>query len=271
KRLQPEHRRDHHRALQALARLRHVTGQDRTERQAGDRQTRAKAEARVHRSVSDRDQVIRPQLRDGGVEPVCVTVARIARDKDVPAASKEILAEVIELTRAVGEPVEQYQRALSRLPMRVQARVAIGIHVGPVKSLEASGDLDRLYVRHPPCKDCMQWTLPSARSRPQFGISAATSLARWWRRPRKSSIASTSSATTSCARWASSACSGFPSASSTAAPAPTSYPCAWRSRRSRERTPASASRSRQRSVSVPRRSTTSAPRSRSRPGFRICS
>src|SRR5207248_4114252 len=97
---------------------------------------------------------------------------------------------------------------LRLMPVREKARVAHRIHVWTVEILEGSGNLDRLCVRHPPCKDCMQWTLPSARSRPPFGTYAATSLARLWLRPPKSSTASTNSATTSCPRRASPAFPG---------------------------------------------------------------
>ncbi len=79
--------------------------------------------------------MVGPQLRDSRVEPVCITVPRVAGDEHVPSARKEIFADVIELPRAIGEPVEQHQRAFGPLPMRVQARVADRINVGSVEIL----------------------------------------------------------------------------------------------------------------------------------------
>src|SRR5260370_7763849 len=74
-------------------------------------------------------------------------MARIPRDENVPAQLVEGLAQVVELLRAVGEPVQQYQRTLGALAVDVQARAANGVDVGSIERLEAAGDLNSSLVR----------------------------------------------------------------------------------------------------------------------------
>src|SRR5258706_14430768 len=69
-------------------------------------------------------------------------MARIPRDENVPAQLVEGLAEGVELLRAVGEPVQQYQRTLGAPAVDVQARAANGIDVGSIERLETAGDLN---------------------------------------------------------------------------------------------------------------------------------
>src|SRR6266568_5674693 len=72
---------------------------------------------------------------------------RVPRDENVPAQLVEALAQGVELLRAVGEPVQQYQGTLGAPAVDVQARVADGIDIGSIERLEAAGDLNSSLVR----------------------------------------------------------------------------------------------------------------------------
>src|SRR6266853_879139 len=74
-------------------------------------------------------------------------MARISRDENVPAQLVEGPAQVVELLRAVGEPVQQYQRTLRAPAVDVQTSAANGVDVGSIERLEAAGDLNSSFVR----------------------------------------------------------------------------------------------------------------------------
>src|SRR5712671_2035435 len=74
-------------------------------------------------------------------------MARIPRDENVPAQLVEGPAQVVELLRAVGEPVQQYQRTLRAPAVDVQTSAAKGVDVGSIEGLEAAGDLNSSLVR----------------------------------------------------------------------------------------------------------------------------
>src|SRR5258708_28256411 len=74
-------------------------------------------------------------------------MARIPRDENVPAQAVKAPAEVVELLRAVGEPVQQYQRTFRAVAMDVQASAAKGVDVGSVERLKTACDLNSSFVR----------------------------------------------------------------------------------------------------------------------------
>src|SRR5260370_8256343 len=82
-----------------------------------------------------------------GGRGVRVAMVRIRGDENVPAQVVEPLGQVVELLRAVGEPVQQYQRTLGALAVDVQASAANGVDVGSIERLEAVGALNSSFVR----------------------------------------------------------------------------------------------------------------------------
>ena len=155
-RFQPEHRRDQRGAVDAFARLRQVAGENRPEGEPGDRHSFAQPLADVGCAIGERDQMLCAQLGDRSVQPVGVAVTRIARDEDVPASLVEELAQRIHLLRTVGKPVEEDQRALDAVSLRVEARVAERVDVGPVEVLDAGGNVQRFCVV---MQGLLQWIL----------------------------------------------------------------------------------------------------------------
>ena len=127
-------------------RLCEVGGQDAAEREAGDGEALAKPGCRGRRLVGHCDQVFGAQLGDRGAEAICVAVAGVARDEDIPAPVMELPAQRVELLGTVGEAVQEEQRPLSGVPVGVKARPADGVHIRAIERFQLSGDLDPSFV-----------------------------------------------------------------------------------------------------------------------------
>jgi hypothetical protein len=74
-------------------------------------------------------------------------MARIPGDEDVPAQPVKVLAEVVELLRAVREAMQQDHGALGAVAVGVEARVTRRVDVGTVEVLETGGNLNSSFVR----------------------------------------------------------------------------------------------------------------------------
>src|SRR5207247_10013802 len=120
----------------SLTRRGEVAREDSTEGKPGDGESLAQPRARDGGAVRQRDQMIRAQLCDRSVQTIGVSMPRIARDEDVPSALVELAAERIELLGAVGEAVEEDERTLHTLAVRVRARVAERVDVGAVQVVQ---------------------------------------------------------------------------------------------------------------------------------------
>jgi hypothetical protein len=73
-------------------------------------------------------------------------MARVSGDEDVPAQPVEVLAERIELLRAIRKSMQKDDGALGAATVGVKARAADGVDVRAVEVLDAGGDLNPSFV-----------------------------------------------------------------------------------------------------------------------------
>src|SRR5438445_12106994 len=106
--------------------------------------------------------MLEAQLGDRICQSVVVAVARVAGDEDVPAHLEELLAERIELLRAVGETVQQNEGSLGSAAVGVEPGLTDGVDVRAVEVLDARGDPNGIFVciathsPHPICNDLLR-------------------------------------------------------------------------------------------------------------------
>ena len=143
---EPEHRRDQHRPLDSFAALGEMRGQNTAEGQARDGESVSQAGSCLPGPIGHRDQHVCTELRDRGGQAIRIAVPGISGNEDIPAQIMEVLAQRVELLRAVREPVKQDERALGSVPMGVEACAAGGVDVGTVQRFQAFRDLDSRLV-----------------------------------------------------------------------------------------------------------------------------